>query len=93
MTPLRAQQIQQLQHSCKQSHWNGTTPTIVREMPSNLHGSLVSASTLAQRGAKRLWHLIAGKALQSAKAGAETIYLFDWQIAADANLAGAMYTG
>ena len=67
-------------------------------------GSLRIEHTLARRGAERLWRLLAdepyvaalgamtgGQAVQMAKAGLQSIYLSGWQVAADANTAGAMY--
>lgn len=66
-----------------------------------------SRSTLAQRGADKLWELIhggakkgyvnclgaltGGQAVQQAKAGIEAIYLSGWQVAADNNLSSTMY--
>ncbi|MCB8819032.1 isocitrate lyase [Microvirga rosea] len=69
-----------------------------------LRGSLPIAHTLAERGAQRLWQLLqerpyvhslgamtGNQAMQMARAGLEAIYLSGWQVAADANVAGAMY--
>src|SRR5215212_5975075 len=69
-----------------------------------LRGSVQVASTLAERGANRLWHLLherpyvpslgamtGNQAMQMVRAGVEAIYLSGWQVAADANTAGAMY--
>jgi isocitrate lyase len=69
-----------------------------------LRGSVQIASTLAERGANRLWHLLherpyvpslgamtGNQAMQMVRAGIEAIYLSGWQVAADANTAGAMY--
>jgi isocitrate/methylisocitrate lyase len=69
-----------------------------------LRGSVVPEQTLARLGAGRLWQLLqrdeptralgaltGGQAVQMAKAGLEAIYLSGWQVAADANLAGATY--
>ncbi|MGH6992130.1 MAG: isocitrate lyase, partial [Caulobacteraceae bacterium] len=69
-----------------------------------LRGSIPIAHTLAERGAKRLWKALQEKpfvralgavtgnqAMQMARAGLEAIYLSGWQVAADANAAGAMY--
>src|SRR5690242_7852308 len=69
-----------------------------------LRGSVVPESTLARLGAERLWELLqreepvralgamtGGQAVQMVKAGLEAIYLSGWQVAADANLAGATY--
>jgi isocitrate lyase len=69
-----------------------------------LRGSVAIAHTLAHRGADRLWRLMkerpfvaalgaatGNQAMQMARAGLEAIYLSGWQVAADANTAGAMY--
>lgn len=69
-----------------------------------LRGSLVPAMTLAERGANRLWRdlhsedfinalgaVTGNQAMQMARAGLKAIYLSGWQVAADANVAGAMY--
>ena len=60
--------------------------------------------SLARRGANRLWELLCGEdhvhalgavtgnqAMQMVRAGLKAIYLSGWQVAADANTAGAMY--
>ncbi len=69
-----------------------------------LRGSFPIAHTLAERGANRLWQLMkerpfvpslgaltGNQAVQQVRAGLEAIYLSGWQVAADANVAGAMY--
>lgn len=69
-----------------------------------LAGSVRVAHTLAERGARKLWHLLntepfvptlgaltGNQALQQVKAGLKAIYLSGWQVAADANNAGQMY--
>ncbi|MFQ3622762.1 MAG: isocitrate lyase [Acetobacteraceae bacterium] len=69
-----------------------------------LAGSVRIRHTLAEMGARRLWHLLrtepyvntlgamtGNQALQQVKAGLKAIYLSGWQVAADANLAGEMY--
>ena len=69
-----------------------------------LRGSVQIQHTLAERGAQRLWQLLNGRpyvhslgamtgnqAMQMARAGLEAIYLSGWQVAADSNVAGAMY--
>jgi isocitrate lyase len=69
-----------------------------------LRGSFPIAHTLAERGANRLWQLLkerpfvptlgaltGNQAVQQVRAGLEAIYLSGWQVAADANVAGAMY--
>ncbi len=69
-----------------------------------LRGSLVVEQTLAKRGALKLWELLktepyinalgalsGNQAMQMVRAGLKAIYLSGWQVAADANTAGAMY--
>ena len=69
-----------------------------------LRGSVPIAYTLAERGANRLWKSLknepyvnslgavtGNQAMQQARAGLPAIYLSGWQVAADANTAGAMY--
>jgi isocitrate lyase len=69
-----------------------------------LRGSVPVEHSLARRGAERLWTLLAerpyvhalgavtgNQAMQMVRAGLEAIYLSGWQVAADANTAGAMY--
>jgi isocitrate lyase len=69
-----------------------------------LRGSITVRHTLAELGAKRLWHLLhtedyvaalgaltGNQAVQMARAGLQAVYLSGWQVAADANTAGQMY--
>jgi isocitrate lyase len=69
-----------------------------------LRGSVAIDHSLARRGALRLWELLGSEdyvhalgavtgnqAMQMVRAGLEAIYLSGWQVAADANSAGAMY--
>ena len=69
-----------------------------------LRGSLAIEHSLARRGADRLWLLLheepyvhalgavtGNQAMQMVRAGLKAIYLSGWQVAADANTAGAMY--
>ncbi len=76
------------------------TPDEVRR----LRGSVDIKHTLAEMGANRLWQLIhtedyvnslgalsGNQAMQMVRAGLKAIYLSGWQVAADANTAGAMY--
>lgn len=69
-----------------------------------LRGSFPIAHTLAERSANRLWQLLkerpfvpslgaltGNQAVQQVRAGLEAIYLSGWQVAADSNVAGAMY--
>ncbi len=69
-----------------------------------LRGSVQIEHTLARRGAEKLWELLktepyinslgamsGNQAMQQVRAGLKAIYLSGWQVAADANTAGAMY--
>ena len=69
-----------------------------------LRGSFRVSHSLAERGAHRLWQLLqrepyvaalgavtGNQAMQMVRAGLQAIYLSGWQVAADANTAGAMY--
>ncbi|MBY8827257.1 isocitrate lyase [Hephaestia mangrovi] len=71
---------------------------------ARLRGSVTIEHTLARRGANRLWELLrsedyinalgamsGNQAMQQVRAGLKAIYLSGWQVAADANTAGAMY--
>ncbi len=84
--------------------WSGIERTYTAEDVVRLRGSVVEEHTLARLGANRLWQLIGGEqpvralgaltggqAVQMVRAGLEAIYLSGWQVAADANLAGATY--
>ncbi len=69
-----------------------------------LRGSVQIEYTLARRGAERLWRRLqsdpyihalgavtGNQAMQMVRAGLKAIYLSGWQVAADNNVAGAMY--
>ncbi len=71
---------------------------------AKLRGSVTVEHTLATRGANRLWQSLqdepfinalgavtGNQAMQMVRAGLKAIYLSGWQVAADANTAGAMY--
>ncbi len=71
---------------------------------AGLRGSVVIEHSLARRGAERLWQMLhrdapvralgavtGNQAMQMVRAGLDAIYLSGWQVAADANTAGAMY--
>src|SRR5512139_712022 len=71
---------------------------------ARLRGSVKIEHTLAEMGATRLWELLhtepyvaalgaltGNQAMQQVRAGLKAIYLSGWQVAADANLSGAMY--
>src|SRR4051794_21095803 len=84
--------------------WSGIERSYTAEDVVRLRGSVVEEHTLARLGAERLWQLIrgqspvralgaltGGQAVQMVRAGLEAIYLSGWQVAADANIAGATY--
>ena len=84
--------------------WAGIKRTYTAEDVVRLRGTVVEESTLARRGAERLWNslhedqfvralgaLTGNQAVQMVKAGLKAIYLSGWQVAADANLAGQTY--
>src|SRR4051794_19711886 len=71
---------------------------------ARLRGSVPVEHSLARRGANRLWELLqtedyvnalgavtGNQAMQMVRAGLKAIYVSGWQVAADANTAGAMY--
>lgn len=84
--------------------WVGIQRTYRAEDVVRLRGTVVEESTLARRGAERLWNLLheepfvralgaltGSQAVQMVKAGLKSIYLSGWQVAADANLSGQTY--
>jgi isocitrate lyase len=85
--------------------WQGIERSYTAAEVIRLRGSVVPEHTLARLGAERLWGLLqrperpvralgaltGGQAVQMVKAGLDAIYLSGWQVAADANLAGATY--
>ncbi|MDR2678941.1 MAG: isocitrate lyase [Zoogloeaceae bacterium] len=87
--------------------WRGIRRPYTAAEVIALRGAVNPESTLARRGAEKFWSLLnggakkgyvnslgaitGGQALQQAKAGVEAIYLSGWQVAADGNLAAAMY--
>ena len=84
--------------------WRGIVRPYGTDDVLALRGSLTIEHTLADRGARKLWHalttqpfvhtlgaLTGNQAMQQVKAGLRAIYLSGWQVAADANAAGEMY--
>src|SRR5712672_1916761 len=84
--------------------FDGITRPYSLEDVLRLSGSFHVRHSLAERGANRLWQLLhsepylpslgaltGGQAVQMVKAGLKAIYLSGWQVAADANGAGATY--
>ncbi len=84
--------------------WKGVNRPYSAEDVVRLRGTVAVEHSLARRGAERLWRslhdepfvnalgaLTGNQAMQQVKAGLQAIYLSGWQVAADANTAGAMY--
>nr|WP_221379593.1 isocitrate lyase [Actinoplanes polyasparticus] len=84
--------------------WLGIKRSYTAHDVVKLRGTVQERHTLAERGAERLWQLLhsedyinalgaltGGQAVQMVRAGLKAIYLSGWQVAADANLAGATY--
>ncbi len=84
--------------------FDGINRPYTPEDVAKLRGSLTIQHTLAERGANRLWRSLheepfinalgavtGNQAMQQVRAGLQAIYLSGWQVAADANTAGAMY--
>jgi isocitrate/methylisocitrate lyase len=84
--------------------WDGIERPYSNADVERLRGSVHVEHTLARLGAERLRRLLqtepyvaalgamtGGQAVQMVKAGLTSIYLSGWQVAADANLAGATY--
>jgi len=90
--------------SAARKRFSGIVRPYSPEDVAKLRGSVTQRYTLAELGAKRLWDLLhdepftnalgalsGNQAMQMVRAGLKAIYLSGWQVAADANVAGAMY--
>ncbi|GHC55457.1 isocitrate lyase [Neogemmobacter tilapiae] len=90
--------------SAPKGRFDGINRPYSPEDVQKLRGSITVTQTLAERGANRLWQMLhdepfvnalgamtGNQAMQMARAGLKAIYLSGWQVAADANTAGAMY--
>ena len=86
------------------TRWAGVIRPYRAEDVKRLRNTVRIEHTLADLGARRLWHLLTtrdyvkalgaltgNQAVQQVKAGLDAIYLSGWQVAADANLAGQTY--
>jgi isocitrate lyase len=84
--------------------WDGIERVYTPDDVQRLRGTIEIEHTLARLGAERLWTLLrerdylptlgavtGNQAVQMVKGGLEGIYVSGWQVAADANLAGATY--
>jgi isocitrate lyase len=99
------QQISELEDAwTSDPRWANVTRRYSAREVVGLRGSIVPECTLAQHGSERLWRLLTedgyvnalgamtgGQAVQMVRAGLRAIYLSGWQVAADANAAGATY--
>src|SRR3974390_1074064 len=99
-----AKTFEQLVPNAPQGRFDGISRPYTPAEVERLRGSVQIAYTLAGRGANRLWKTLksepyvnslgavtGNQAMQQARAGLPAIYLSGWQVAADANTAGAMY--
>ena len=90
--------------SAPEGRFDGIERPYTPEDVAKLRGSVQIQHTLAERGAVKLWELLktepyinalgalsGNQAMQMVRAGLKAIYLSGWQVAADANTAGAMY--
>ena len=101
----REKMIAEIQQDWDQNpRWKNVKRTYSAEDVVRLSGSVRRAYAYARLGSEKLWHLLneepyinclgaltGGQAVQQVKAGVKAIYLSGWQVAADANLACAMY--
>jgi len=84
--------------------WQGIRRPYTPSDVLKLRGKVNITYSLARNGAEKLWALLheqplvsalgaltGNQAIQEIAAGLDAIYLSGWQVAADANLAGAMY--
>src|ERR671917_1542292 len=102
---LNGSQVAEIERGWEDGRWAGIRRPYAAEDVVRLRGSVRIEHTLARMGAERLWELMqtrdyvaslgaltGNQAVQQVKAGLESIYLSGWQVAADANLAGEMYS-
>jgi isocitrate lyase len=96
--------FESLIHTAPRGRFDGIKRPYSLAEVQKLRGSITLRHTLAEMGAKRLWELLhdepftnalgalsGNQAMQMVRAGLKAIYLSGWQVAADANVAGAMY--
>ena len=96
--------FENLHHDLPQSRFDGIARDYTAADVARLRGSVAVRHTLAEHGAHRLWDLLqngeavralgamtGNQAMQMVRAGLDAIYLSGWQVAADSNVAGAMY--
>jgi isocitrate lyase len=86
------------------ARFEGITRTYSEADVARLRGTYQIEYTVARLGAERLWEIMhtgdyvnalgamtGNQAMQQVRAGLQAIYISGWQVAADANDAGAMY--
>jgi isocitrate lyase len=96
--------FEELVPSAPKGRYEGIRRPYTPQDVQRLRGSFPISYTLAERGANKLWKLLherpyvhalgaltGNQAMQMVRGGLEAIYLSGWQVAADANVAGAMY--
>ena len=100
-----AAEAHELEQSWRESsRWLGVERNYRAEDVIKLRPNILPESSLARHGAERLWNsmqdtdlvrtfgaVTGAQAVQMAKAGLQAIYVSGWQVAADANTAGATY--
>jgi isocitrate lyase len=104
MSMSKALSFEDLVPSAPKGRFAGIRRPYSPEDVVRLRGSFPISYTLAERGANKLWQLLherpyvhalgavtGNQAMQMVRGGLEAIYLSGWQVAADANVAGAMY--
>jgi isocitrate lyase len=101
----REQQIAQMTGEWEtHPRWHGIKRPYNATEVLKIRGRVAIEYSLAGQGAKKLWEILHAKpyvaalgaltgnqAIQVVAAGLDAIYLSGWQVAADANVAGAMY--
>ena len=96
--------FEELHHDLPAGRFDGIARDYTAAEVVRLRGSVAVRNTLAEIGANWLWDLLRNRdsvralgamtgnqAMQMVRAGLEAIYLSGWQVAADSNVAGAMY--
>ncbi len=101
---MSSKEFEALVPTAPAGRFDGIERNYTPEEVKRLRGSVQIAYTLSERGANQLWKLLhtepyinslgamsGNQAMQMVRAGLKAIYLSGWQVAADANVAGAMY--
>lgn len=101
----RQEQVNQLEKDWKENdRWEGIARPYTADEVVNLRGSVQIEHTLGKKGAEKFWEALKGdevvsalgaltgnQAIQEVQAGLKAVYCSGWQVAGDANSAGAMY--